>query len=104
MRVKRLVISFYESLLSSCHLDEVVFQKCKFVIRLKVKVNWASEASPTLRCSIEISRNIYMSVVSNNALAELSGPNTRMLKVRFGQLKPTYDTSVIRFDYTLELL
>ena len=26
------------------------------------KYNWASEASPTLGCSIEISRDIYMSV------------------------------------------
>ena len=25
-------------------------------------VNWASEVSPTLECSIEISRDIYMSV------------------------------------------
>ena len=29
--------------------------------------NWASEASPTLGCSIEISRDIYMSVVGQNA-------------------------------------
>ena len=28
----------------------------------KVGVNWASEARPTLGCSIEISRDIYMSV------------------------------------------
>ena len=27
-----------------------------------VYCNWASEASPTLGCSIEISRDIYMSV------------------------------------------
>ena len=31
-------------------------------------------------------------------------PNARMLKVRFGQLKTTYDTRVIHFDYKLELL
>ena len=28
----------------------------------KLANNWASEASPTLGCSIEISRDIYMSV------------------------------------------
>ena len=36
--------------------------------------NWASEASPTLGCSIEISRDyIYVSVVVQNAHAELRG-------------------------------
>ena len=30
--------------------------------RRGIWVNWASEASPTLGCSIEISRDIYMSV------------------------------------------
>ena len=37
--------------------------------------NWASEASPTLGCSIEISRDIYIyvSVVVQNAHAELRG-------------------------------
>ena len=30
--------------------------------RKMVPHNWASEASPTLGCSIEISRDIYMSV------------------------------------------
>ena len=34
--------------------------------------------------------------------AELRGPNTRMLKVSFGQLKPTSDTRIIHFYYTLE--
>ena len=29
----------------------------------------------------------------------IRGPNTRMLKVIFGRLKPTYDTRVIHFDY-----
>ena len=45
-----------------------------------------------------------MSVVSKNAWVELHGPNTRMLKVRFGRLKLTYGTRVIHFNYTLELL
>ena len=67
--------------------------------------NWASEASPTLGCSIEISRDIYIiyvcrsvslrlsmenpykKMVCQNAWAELRGPNTRMLKVSFVSLK-----------------
>ena len=40
--------------------------------------------------------------MSKNLQAELCGPNTSMLEVRFEQLKPTYDTLVIHFDYTLE--
>ena len=50
---------------------------------------------------------IYMSVCLScpkNAWAELLGPSTRMLKVRFGRLKPTDDTRVIHFDYKLEQL
>ena len=39
-----------------------------------------------------------------NCVGGITCPNTRMLKVRFGRLKPTYDTRVIHFDYTLELL
>ena len=41
---------------------------CLFVFRLRPpyqvekESNWASEASPTLGCSIEISRDIYMYV------------------------------------------
>ena len=35
---------------------------------------------------------------------ELRGPNTRMLKVRFGRLKTTCDTRSIHFDYKLEQL
>ena len=70
---------------------------------------------PTLGCSIEISRDIYMYVglsmgnpykkyVCQNAWVELRGPNTRMLKVSFGRLKPTYDTRIIHFDCMLEQL
>ena len=69
--------------------------------------NWASKASPTLGCSIEISRDIYinvgMSVVCQNAQAELRDPITRMLKVSLGWLKQT-DTCVTHFDYKLEQL
>ena len=73
--------------------------------------NWASEASPTLGCSIEISRDIcrYVGLSTKNSStknlwAELRGPNTRMLKVSCGQLKLTHDTCSIHFDYTIELL
>ena len=54
---------------------------------------WASEASPTLGCSIEISGDIYcryvvchMSVVCQiNCVGGITWP-TRMLKVFFGRL------------------
>ena len=45
-----------------------------------------------------------MSVVYQNAQTEMRVPNTRMLKVSFGQLKSTCDTRVIHLDYTLEQL
>ena len=61
--------------------------------------NWASEASPTLRCSIKISHDNYVSVgryvCRVHAKAELLGPNTRMLIIRSGLLKKTYDTPVV---------
>ena len=34
----------------------------------------------------------------------ITWPNTRMLKVSLGWLKPTSDTLIIHFDYTLEQL
>ena len=51
--------------------------------------NWASEASPTLGCSIEISRDIYMYIymcvcrMSNHVESRES--NTRMLNVSIGR-------------------
>ena len=58
----------------------------------KAANNWASEASPTLGCSIEISRDIYMlsvcrmSVVCQiNCVGGITWP-TRMLKVFWGRL------------------
>ena len=100
---------------------------------------WVSKASPTLRCSIEILRDIYMYMYVYDCLWETHkknmyakmrgqnyvGPNTRMLKVSFrslkqsadynfcleflivplsGRLKPTCDTRIIHFYYTLEQL
>ena len=70
----------------------------------KVANNWASEASPTLGCSIEISRDICLCVCRGPKCARrITLPNTRMLKVILG-LKPTSDTLIIHFDYTLEQL
>ena len=49
--------------------------------------NWASEVSPTLGCSIEISRDIYVSVClvcQINCVGGMTWP-TRMLKVIFGR-------------------
>ena len=50
----------------------------------KQRINWASEASPTLGCSIEISRDIYIYVVGMSRMSnhvESRESNTRMLKV-----------------------
>ena len=80
----------------------------------EVQLNWASEAIPTLGCSIKSSRDIYYVGLSKgkpykiyvcqNVWEKLCGPNTRMLKVRFGRLKQTCDTHIIYFYYTLEQL
>ena len=48
--------------------------------------------------------NPYKNYVCQNAWPELRGPNTRMLKVSFGWLKPTYDTRIIHFYCILEQL
>ena len=74
-------------------------------------MNWASEASPTLGCSIKILHDIFRYVglstnnyVCQNAWADLRSPNTRTLKASFGHLKLTCDTRIIHFYYTLEQL
>ena len=56
-------------------------------ILLVTDCNWASEVSPTLGCP--------------KCVGGITCPNTRMLKVSFGRLKPTCDTRVFHFDYTL---
>ena len=48
---------------------------------------WASEASPTLGCSIEISRDIYLCVCRMSNHVESRESNTRMLKVS-GKIRP----------------
>ena len=53
----------------------------------KVANNWASEASPTLVCSIEISRDIYLCVCRMSNHVESRESNTRMLKVS-GKIRP----------------
>ena len=40
---------------------------------------------------------VYKKYACQNVWVELRGPNTRMLKVSFGQLKPTCDTRIIHF-------
>ena len=63
-----------------------------------------AKRAPTLGCSIEISHDIYVSVgrsVVCHVQKCVGGITWRMLKVRSGRLKPTYDTCVIQFDYML---
>ena len=48
-------------------------------------LNWASEASPTLGCSIEISRDIYICVCRMSNHVESRESNARMLKVSIGR-------------------
>ena len=73
--------------------------------------NWASEGSPHWAVQSRfrvICRYVCMSVclqkkyICQNVWVELRSPNTHMLKVSFGQLKPTCDTRIIHFYYTLE--
>ena len=46
---------------------------------------------------------IYLCVCRGpNCARRITWPNTRMLKVSLGNLKPTSDTLIIHFDYTLE--
>ena len=60
---------------------------------IEISGDWASEASPTLGCSIEISRDIYMSVCMSVCMyvcrmsnhVESRESNTRMLKVSIGR-------------------
>ena len=71
-----------------------------------ISYNWASEATPTLGCSIEISRDIYIYVVGMSVVCQINCVGgitqpTRMLKVIFGAVKPV--TPVLFISYTLEL-
>ena len=65
------------------YFEYTVFIESKLYLRtLHISINWASEASPTLGCSIEISR-VYICVCRGPKCARRSTwPNTRMLKVR----------------------
>ena len=83
---------------------------------MEVLYNWTSKASPTLGYSIEILHDIYIYIYVGLSQGNpykkyvskmrgwIRGPNTRMLKVSFGRLKPTCDTRIIHFYYTLEQL
>ena len=65
--------------------------------------NWASEASPTLGCSIEISRDIYMYVGMYVCRGPKSvGGNTWAKRAHAqSQYCATSNTGIINFDYTL---
>ena len=52
----------------------------KSIAQLERTYNWASEASPTLGCSIEISRDIYVCFCRMSNHVESHESNTRMLK------------------------
>ena len=70
--------------------------------------NWASEASPTLGCSIEILHDIIIYVGryvcrGPKCVGGIKWP-TRMLKIILGWLELTCDTRVIHFEYALEQL
>ena len=64
----------------SLHLVERVEKQQKVFFQFK-KVNWASEASPTLGCSIEITRDIYpyvgmyIDLSTKNTYAKMRGRN-----------------------------
>ena len=61
-----------------------IFMIIVIVVLMPTNYNWASEASPTLGCSIEISRDIYMCVCRMSNHVESRESNTRMLKVSIG--------------------
>ena len=73
-------------------------------------VNWASEASPTLGCSIEISRDIYIYIYMYVGMYVCRGPksvggNTWAKRAhaqsQYCAENPTSNTGIINFDYTL---
>ena len=70
--------------------------------RAKRAPHWAVQSRFRVILCLYVCRYVYKKYVSQNVWAELRGPNMRMLKVRFGQLKPTYDTRIIIFYYTPE--
>ena len=74
----------------------------KFLIYERLNFNWASEAIPTLGCSIEISHDIYICVCVCHGpkyARRITWPNMCMLKVSLGWLKQTCDTRVIHYNY-----
>ena len=71
-------------------------------------INWASEASPTLGCSIEISRDIYMYVCMSvclvcqiNCVGGITWTKHAHAQSFFLAVKP--ETPVLFISYTLEL-
>ena len=87
---------------------QVSFKLHNIISMLNITCNWASEASPTLGCSIEISRDIYiyMSVCCMSVVCQINcvGGITygqRACSVFFSAVKPV--TPVLFISYTLEL-
>ena len=81
------------SLYAARYIDGVEILGCDIVLRwYKRSPYWASQASPTLGCSIEISRDIYMYIFmcvcrGPKSARRITWPNTRLLKVSLGRLK-----------------
>ena len=73
----------------------------------KVANNWASEASPTLGCSIEISRDIYIYIYMLSVCLVCQSRRSYVDQTRacsktfFLAVKPV--TPVLFISYTLEL-
>ena len=74
-------LCFFKLLMPNSNLSVLDFVSKLFDVLLVKTSNWASEASPTLGCSIEISRDIYMCVCRMSNHVESRESNTRMLKV-----------------------
>ena len=83
------ITAYIEVLFFSSSVDRVsvkVRHLCFVLVHeAGVRTNWASEASPTLGCSIEISRDISICVCRVSNHVESRESNTRMPKVSIGR-------------------
>ena len=66
-------------------------------------INWASEASPTLGCSIEISRDIYVHVsvvcqITWNHVNQTRACSKSVLGGKIGPVTPVLFVSTIRYS------
>ena len=85
-----------------------VLKDSRIIVNVLKEDIWVSEASPTLGCSIEISRDIYMCRFVCPPYAKCIGgitwPKHEHAQSQFWAVKPTCDTRIIHFYYTLEQL